>query len=404
MKDSDYSVIYGCVYKIKRLKKLSFVYLRRKSQIIETVYRPESCIKDISLLSEGMYLSAKIFKLPQKRSNNGTDLMLADFEILSYAHEAPPIPINSADFSPADDEYSENIAAAVRHPKTAEIIRLKSVIQKAFSDTMHSLSFINVNTPSLVPYSEKASFEVDYFGEQMYLPYSPQIYLTPYTASLDRVFEISHSFLAKKFNSPRHLNEFVTMSFQIGYIESLDDIMDITALIIGSIRTALFQTCCEYFKFPDTNSVPIPRIRFCEALKILQKPTQCDLDPTDIKKLCRIAKKEYGSDYVFVTDFIPGKRQFYIAQNPDGSLKCFDLLGGGMKLGTGSVNISDYENLLSVMPESKSLKAYSDALKYGIMPYGGVCLGLERCTAQMLGLPSVKRAGQIVRDIHNCLP
>ena len=42
--------------------------------------------------------------------------------------------------------------------------------------------------------------------------------------------------------------------------------------------------------------------------------------------------------------------------------------------------------------------------KYGVAPHGGLGLGLERFTAQLLGFENVRSATLFPRDIHRLIP
>lgn len=42
----------------------------------------------------------------------------------------------------------------------------------------------------------------------------------------DRVFEAAPVFRAEKHNTKRHLNEYTSLDFEMGYIDSFEDIME----------------------------------------------------------------------------------------------------------------------------------------------------------------------------------
>ena len=86
----------------------------------------------------------------------------------------------------------------------------------------------------------------------------------------------------------------------------------------------------------------------------------------------------------------------------------FDLLYRGVEIVTGGQRIHEYERLVSAM-RSRGLSPdnYSDylaAFKHGMPAHGGMGMGLERLTKQMLGLANVKEACLFPRDRNRLRP
>ncbi len=57
------------------------------------------------------------------------------------------------------------------------------------------------------------------------LEQSPQLYKQMMVGVFDRVFETGPVFRAEKHNTKRHLNEYTSLDFEMGYIDSFEDIM-----------------------------------------------------------------------------------------------------------------------------------------------------------------------------------
>ena len=62
-------------------------------------------------------------------------------------------------------------------------------------------------------------FEVNYFGEKMYLTQSPQFYKQMMVGVYERVFEIGKVYRAEGSNTNKHLSEFIGFEFEMGFIE-----------------------------------------------------------------------------------------------------------------------------------------------------------------------------------------
>ncbi len=381
------------VHKIKRSGRIVFVYLCAGGEIIKTVYRPDWCEKDISGLNAGMFLRAAVSEAPEQKAENGIELRLRDFEILSSPAAPYPLSISGADCNYSLETAAEYKALILRHPHIAAVYKVQSRLLFAFEEFMEKNGFFRVTAPVISSFSEKPSFELDYFGARAVLSHTPQLYMTAATAAFDKTYSVSPSFLAKKYNSSRHMNEFTSLNFQLGYIDTVDDVINMTSALLDYMTKAV----------PEAGiSTEIPVYAFDDALKMLGKNSQPDLDPTDIKNICSREKRN-GFDFVCVKGFPPDKRPFYAEDYEN-----FDIYLNGSKIASGSKNFSDYAaqrkkaDRLNIM--LKRYKAYDDALKYGIMPYGCLTLGLERLTAALMRLENVKYASLFPRDLHHIEP
>ena len=129
------------------------------------------------------------------------------------------------------------------------------------------------------------------------------------------------------------------------------------------------------------------------------------MEPEDERFLCQWARKEKGSDFIFITHYPVSKRPFYTYEdeNMPGYTKSFDLLFRGVEISTGGQRIHSYEKLVENIKkwglEPEAFEFYLKAFKYGIPPHGGIGMGLERISAKMLGVQNVKEAALFPRDM-----
>ena len=88
----------------------------------------------------------------------------------------------------------------------------------------------------------------------------------------ERVFEIGPVFRAEKHDTARHLNEYTSVDFEMGYISSFRDICRMEAAMIKS-SLAWLQSHYEKelallkVRIPEAGS--IPSIRFHEAKELI---------------------------------------------------------------------------------------------------------------------------------------
>ena len=136
----------------------------------------------------------------------------------------------------------------------------------------------------------------------------------------DRVFETAPVFRAEKHNTKRHLNEYTSLDFEMGYIDGFEDIMEMETGFLQYTMELLKTSYAKELellkiKLPDVAS--IPRVRFDEAKqRVAEKYNRqfrnpFDLEPEEEVLIGQYFKEEYGSDFVFVTHYPSKKRPFY---------------------------------------------------------------------------------------------
>ena len=157
-------------------------------------------------------------------------------------------------------------------------------------------------------------------------------------------------------------------------------------------------------------------LHFADALRMIGQHTgealagETDLAPAHERWLGEWARREHGSDFLFVTGYPAVKRPFYT--HPDleepAYTNSFDLLFRGLELVTGGQRLHRYQDYLQALTRRglspEPFAGYLDAFKYGMPPHGGCALGLERWVARLAGLANVREATLFPRDLHRLLP
>ena len=135
-----------------------------------------------------------------------------------------------------------------------------------------------------------------------------------------------------------------------------------------------------------------------------------DLEPEEEVLIGQYFKEEYGSDFVFVTHYPSKKRPFYAMDDPadETYTLSFDLLFRGLEITTGGQRIHDYNKLMEKIAkrgmETEGMESYLSAFKYGMPPHGGLGIGLERLTMQLIGEDNVREATLFPRDLSRLEP
>jgi len=318
------------------------------------------------------------------------------------------------------DTYLDYLPYTLRSRRARAIFKVQAEIVRAYRAYLNSQGFTEFQAPKLIGDDAEGSgevFEVPYFyGKTAHLATSPQLYKQIMVGALERVFAIGIVFRAEKHSTTRHLNEYSSMDMEMGFIKDHTDLMAVETGLLAHVASHLEETCTAEFALlgAEIPAVPdeIPRMKLREAQELIFKETgkdkrqEPDLEPEDERWLCEWAKREHGSDFVFVTHYPVSKRPMYTMEDPEdpGFTKSFDLLFRGVEITTGGQRRHDYQNLVDGIRmkglEPEKFSYYLQAFKYGMPPHGGWGMGLERLTAKFLNLPNLKEATLFPRDIN----
>lgn len=407
----------ACVHKLRKMSAFAFVIVRTGRYILQAVYEDDKCKADLKGLCEGSYIELTGSVKEEPRANYGYEITLSDFKILSVPAAEYPLHVSDRVLGCTLDTNLSHRSVALRHPHERAVFKIAEGVVSGFREFMLSQNFTEIHSPKICGAAAEGGaniFKLKYFGEDAVLAQSPQFYKQTCVAFFDRVFEIAPVYRAEKHNSTRHLNEYIGLDFEMGFIKDMTDVMQ--------METAMLKHVVDYIKKHYQNEIEmlgatlpvindIPAVTFFEALDILGKPrTQFDLDPTDEVKLCEYAKEHYNSEFIFVTKFPGLKRPFYAMDSKDDPklAESFDLLFRGLEITTGGQRIHDYNEQVAklarynIVPEE--LESYLAIHKYGMPPHGGLGIGLERLVMKLLGLENIRQASLFPRDMHHLNP
>lgn len=360
-----------------------------------------------------------------KRAPGGYELDVSDVKVVQRVPEDDPFPISLKEHGV--DFLMEHRHLWMRTPRQAAILRTRAEIIKAARDFFDERGFTLTDPPILTPAACEGTttlFPVDYFDDQAYLTQSGQLYIEATAMALGKVYSFGPTFRAEKSKTRRHLTEFWMVEPEVAYA-TLDDLMKLAEEFISFIvarclerRRADLQTIGRDLSKLETVKVPFPRIRYDEAVEILDKGfSEGKLE----------SKFEWGGDFgspdetyissqfdrpVMVHRYPAKVKAFYMEpdpQRPDLAL-CVDVLapeGYGEIIG-GSQRMSSYELLLKRihehgLPES-AFKWYLDLRKYGGVPHAGFGMGIERAVAWICGLDHVRETIPFPRMLHRIYP
>lgn len=404
--------------------KLIFIDVRDRSGKVQCVVTPDKKeAHEMATMLRPEWVIAvtgKVNKRPEKMVNtdepNGTvEIEIVEIKVLGQAKELP----FELGTETHIDTHLDYLPLTLRDKKHRTIFKVQAIITQTFRDFYTNESFTEFQAPKLIGDDAEGganSFDVSYFKHTAHLAQSPQLYKQIMVGVFERVFTVGNVYRAEKHSTTRHLNEYTSLDIEFGFIKDHTDVMGIENRFLLHLEKELRAHCAEEFALLNVEIpvVPekIPAMKLTEALALIKKETGADktgamdLEPEDERWLCEYIKKEFSSDFIFITHFPTAKRPFYTYRdemNP-AYTKGFDLLFRGVEITTGAQRIHDYDTLVASLKEKgldpEKFSFYLQAFKYGMPPHGGFGMGLERLTQKFLGLSNVKEATLFPRDLN----
>jgi nondiscriminating aspartyl-tRNA synthetase len=412
--------VCGFVNTVRNQGGIKFILLRDNTGFIQCVVLKSN---QIAFELAGNIFNESVLKISgllkeEKQAPGGFEILAEEIEVLSVSEAELPIPVNQ-DKIIDDVEVSKRMDYRwldLRDPEKLKIFKVWTSLEEGFRKVYRDLNFVQIYTPSLVGTATEGGsevFEVKYFDRKAYLAQSPQFYKQMAMASgFDRVFISNPMFRAEPSFTTRHLTEFTMWDFEISYVDSHHDIMDIEEKLLVSGLTQINHDLNLGIEIPST---PFPRVPFEEGKKILKSrgitsDKEGDFSPEEERELCKYVKETYNSDFVFITDYLYSERPFYSKkheENPKLS-KSFDLLYKGIEITSGAQREHRSDILEKQIAEKglnvSDFKDYIDFFKYGCPPHGGAGIGPGRIIMQILNLSSVKESSFLPRDVKRLNP
>lgn len=412
----------GAVHNIRDMGEFAFIILRKEEGLVQCVYEEGKTEFDLKDLKEESAVEVTGVIALEERAPQGFELRLTGIRVLSEPAETMPIAINKWKMNTSLETRLSLRPVSLRNVRERAKFKIQEGIVRGFREFLSSQGFTEVHTPKIVSRGAEGGanvFKLNYFNKKAELGQSPQFYKQMMVGVFDRVFEVAPVFRAEKHNTTRHLNEYIGLDFEMGYIDSFEDVM---AMETGFLKYTMELLKSEYKKELDMLGIDlpsisqIPQVRFDEAKQLVSEKynrkirNPFDLEPEEEVLIGRYFKEEYDSDFVFVTHYPSKKRPFYAMDDPADArfTLSFDLLYKGLEITTGGQRIHDYQMILEKIEkrgmDPEDIKDYLMIFKYGMPPHGGLGIGLERLTMRLLDEQNVRETSLFPRDVTRLEP
>ena len=423
LKFGENVLLKGWVFEIRSLAKLKFIVLRDVTGMVQCVVNDSKLFGKADNLSfeSVVEIKGKVKKANVKAefARKDVEIEVSDIEILSKA-ENLPIQVNEKSVTTEFSNRLDYRFLDTRKSTISAIFKIRSSIYHHVVDFFAKENFTIINTPKITTIgleSGAESFVVNYFAKKAALAQSPQFYKQMFVnGGFERVMEIGAVYRAEKSHTIRHLTEFTGIDFEMGFIKDDNDVMDVIENMFKYVIEKVRHERKDELKVLNVElSVPnkIPRVHMNELKKMLAKKGKKmaeddDLDAEAEKMIGEYAMNEYKENFIFVTGYPSKVRPFYHMYTKDNpkETKSFDLLWNGVEIATGAQREHRLE-VLRKQADAKGIKIpqiYEDIFKYGVVPHGGVGLGLDRMTQRMLNLDNTREAVLLPRDTERLTP
>jgi asparaginyl-tRNA synthetase len=424
-------ILRGWVWNVRSSGKIKFIVLRDGTGFIQLVVEKNNVDENVFEIVEkltqesvieirGIVVENNRLKFDKSKSNFnvvfiGYEIIVKDLKILYKTENYPITPKEHG-----IDFLLDHRHLWIRSSKQFAILRIRHTIKNSIREFLNKEGFIEFDSPILTPAACEGTttlFEIDYFGDKMYLSQSGQLYVEAGALAFNKVYCFGPTFRAEKSKTRRHLMEFWMVEPEMAFA-TLDDIINLAQNMISYIVSKVLENnLYELFILErdisklENIKTPFYRITYKEAVDILKS---------------RGIDFEFGQDFgapeeteisqlfdkpVIITHYPKSIKPFYMKLDDSKEFVLnMDILapeGYGEIVG-GSQREDDYELLLKRMEEEniplKEYQWYLDLRKYGTVKHAGFGLGIERTIAWICNLDHVRQSIPFPRMLYRYYP
>ena len=407
--------VRGWVYRKREGKELIFLLVRDSTGFIQcTVKKSNPAWNEAERLTIESSLMLEGIAKPDKRAPGGYEISTNAISIIGLAK-----------LFPISKDKSEQFIRDVRHlwlrsRRMNLVMKIRADVLGFARDFFKSQYFTEVSPPMFISAAVEGGstlFSLKYFGQDLYLTQSSQLYLEILIYSLENVYCIAPSFRAEKSRTIRHLTEywhiegewpFADMNALMRFEEEL--MAHICQQTVDKCKLELEELGVNISKLASVKT-PFPKMTYTEAVELLRKKgTKLQWGDDFGYEDEKILADEFGKPF-FVYDYPAAIKAFYCkthGDRPKVALSVDMLVPRIGEVSTGGAREDDKEVLIKRIREmglkEKDYDWYLDLRRYGTVPHVGFGLGLERLLAWMLDLENVIDAIPFPRTIRRFHP
>ncbi|MGK5742027.1 aspartate--tRNA(Asn) ligase [Micromonospora sp. URMC 103] len=410
--------IAGWVHRRRLLKAVTFLIVRDAAGLSQVVVTDPAVRAQVERITEETVVEVTGTVVGNDVAPAGVELTAPVVRLLGPPAAPPPFDLYRPALTASLPTQLDHAPVALRHPLRSAALRVAAASVAGFRATLEARDFVEIHTPKVVASSTESGasvFALDWFGRPAYLAQSPQFYKQLMVGVFERVYEVGPVFRAEPHDTVRHLAQYTSLDAELGFVADHRDVMrvlrDVVAGMLGAVGEKAGDALATLGVEAPEVPAEIPAVHFTEALKIAGAPAdEPDLAPAHERALGGWARREHGSDFLFVTGYPMAKRPFYTHPDParPGYSNGFDLLFRGLELVTGGQRLHRHADYLAALAQRgepvEPYAGYVDAFRHGMPPHGGFAIGLERFVARLTGAANVREVTAFPRDLHRLTP
>ena len=396
--------IAGCIHRRRLLAGVSFLIVRDRAGLAQVVVPA-----GVPLPAEETVVTVTGRAVANPVAPGGVEVTEPDIEIIGAA-EPPAIELFRPRLGVGLPALLDRAPVTLRHPARRAVFAGSAAAVGAFRACLDARGFTEVYTPKIVAHATESGanvFRLDYFGRPAYLAQSPQFYKQTMVGVFERVYEVGPVFRAEPHDTSRHLAAYTSLDAELGFIADHRDVMAVLTGVLRAMSEAVEPYGFGPVRVPDE----VPVLHFSRALALIgADPDEPDLAPEHERALGDWARRERGSDFVYVEGYPMVKRPFYTYPQPSDPRwsNSFDLLFRGVELVTGGQRRHEYADYVAALAARgdppDAYASYLEPFRHGMPPHGGFAIGLERFMARVTGASNVRETALFPRDLHRLTP
>jgi asparaginyl-tRNA synthetase len=356
----------------------------------------------------------------EKRAPSGIEMSASEVIVVQISQDYP---IGKKEHGPEFLFDWRHLNVRSQHPWA--VLRIRDEVFYRLTEFFRNEGYVRVDTPVLQPtHCEDSTqlFQVDYFGQPMYLTQSGQLYLETLLHGLGKVYDFGPVFRAERSKTRKHLCEFWMLDWETPFTGQREA-EDFLEKMIKYVLTHVLANRRQELKILERDLAVLERARdtrfirlqLSEAIALLNKEYQMSLAADE--DLSADAEEKLAAHFgvpVYVKDYPYAVKAFYMKhyRAADGVERaiCADLLApeGAGEIATCAVRESNYDKLVhNLNDRGQSPDEYSwylDVRRYGGVPHSGGGIGPERIIRWLTGVHHIRETIPFPRTLVRSTP
>lgn len=312
----------------------------------------------------------------------------------------------------SDEHLRKYLHLRMRTEKIQQTLRLSNFVLQCLHEYFQRRGYVHITTSVITSNNCEGgsdAFQVtgregqSFFTKNIspYLTVSGQLQLEAACSAFPKVYTIGPCFRAEKHNTHRHLAEFRMLECELAFVDDLNVLLEeIESCIQYLVEKCRSNSVRISEEFAKQFSTPIPRIRYTEAINLLND--SCKFEKLEVGEFLGTKHEKYLSQVhfkgpYFCINFPAHQRPFYAKTFVEGQMECaksFDLVVPEFgELCGGSLREDNRELLLSRLSRlnlEETLQWYVELREFGGNMHGGFGIGFERLVQALSGIHNIQ--------------